>query len=315
MATPKPLDDPATTPLDLYALLSLPNPAANSSISKPDEAAIRRAYRKASLLVHPDRAPPEKREAYTQKFQELSIALDILTSDRRDTYDARLEREGREKREREAYGKKRRKMMEELERRESGGRDAFMKSTLGEADGLGGQWQTPKAKHAGTKRTHEGTTPLSVEQEQEVRRLAELGARKRAEFEERRRRRRSGDVDTLNEEQSPVQRPSGTPLRKDRYAQDTPTRNGSGSNDNSHASTVSTEYKRADAPTFSFSPSAAKGPIKGKSQSLGQSPNAPGGSLFESTMAKLREKQRQKEAMREAQDAAEMAQQPATAET
>ncbi|XP_070379896.1 dnaJ homolog subfamily C member 9-like [Dermacentor albipictus] len=65
---------------DLYKLLGVPKDAS--------EAAIKKAYRRLSLLVHPDRADDAQKEAATRKFQVLSKAHLILgDSDKRAAYD------------------------------------------------------------------------------------------------------------------------------------------------------------------------------------------------------------------------------------
>uniref|UniRef100_A0A1E1X5Q5 Putative molecular chaperone dnaj superfamily n=1 Tax=Amblyomma aureolatum TaxID=187763 RepID=A0A1E1X5Q5_9ACAR len=65
---------------DLYKLLGVPKEAS--------EAAIKKAYRRLSLLVHPDRAEGDQKDAATRKFQVLSKVHVILSdSDRRAAYD------------------------------------------------------------------------------------------------------------------------------------------------------------------------------------------------------------------------------------
>lgn len=65
---------------DLYRLLGVPKEAS--------EAAIKKAYRRLSLLVHPDRAEGDQKDAATRKFQVLSKVHVILSdSDRRAAYD------------------------------------------------------------------------------------------------------------------------------------------------------------------------------------------------------------------------------------
>ena len=293
--TSQDLLDPNKTPLNLYEILSLPNPIINPGNPSPDANAISRSYRKASLLAHPDKAPPEKRKEYSDRFHRLQIAYDLLSNEEsRAIYDARLERERRQKAEKESFSKKRKTMMEELKKRESAGRDGFLNAQSAVHDG----WQTPEK--TATKRTHPdnkangSSTPLNADQEQEMRRLAAEGARRRAEFEERQKRRRSGrdqDVTSLN---APITRPDGTPLPE------TPLRNGNGTSGYEHkTSTIGHEgeARRSSGPSFSFSPGSGREPVKASTQGLasGRSPSAPGGSLFESTMAKLKEAQRRKE--------------------
>uniref|UniRef100_G3MQW5 J domain-containing protein n=2 Tax=Amblyomma TaxID=6942 RepID=G3MQW5_AMBMU len=65
---------------DLYQLLGVPKEAP--------EAVIKKAYRRQSLLVHPDRAEAAHKDAATRKFQILSKVHVILSdSDRRAAYD------------------------------------------------------------------------------------------------------------------------------------------------------------------------------------------------------------------------------------
>uniref|UniRef100_A0A131XB64 Putative molecular chaperone dnaj superfamily n=1 Tax=Hyalomma excavatum TaxID=257692 RepID=A0A131XB64_9ACAR len=65
---------------DLYKLLGVPRDAS--------EAAIKKAYRRLSLLVHPDRADDGQKETATRKFQVLSKAhLVLADGDKRAAYD------------------------------------------------------------------------------------------------------------------------------------------------------------------------------------------------------------------------------------
>ncbi|XP_077490571.1 dnaJ homolog subfamily C member 9-like [Amblyomma americanum] len=65
---------------DLYKLLGVPKEAS--------EAAVKKAYRRLSLLVHPDRAEEAQKDAATRKFQVLSKVHVVLSdSDRRAAYD------------------------------------------------------------------------------------------------------------------------------------------------------------------------------------------------------------------------------------
>lgn len=109
-----PLDDlrtHATSAVDFYELLSISQAAS--------ETEIRRAYRKTSLKYHPDKvgATPENLE----KFHLLQIAQDVLSDPAvRALYDQSREAKERRKREEAQLEGKRRKMKEDLERRESG---------------------------------------------------------------------------------------------------------------------------------------------------------------------------------------------------
>src|SRR5690606_7456670 len=92
---------------DLYELSGVESGDALS------ESVLRKAYRKASLLVHPDKNPsPDAAE----KFHLLTIAYDILSDpSTRAAYDkARNARKAKVERVR-VYDAKRRKLQEELE--------------------------------------------------------------------------------------------------------------------------------------------------------------------------------------------------------
>ncbi|CAI8042339.1 DnaJ homolog subfamily C member 9 [Geodia barretti] len=65
---------------DLYEVLQVDKSA--------EEADLRRAYRRLSLRVHPDRASPEEVASATEKFQTLGKIYSILTDkDKRAIYD------------------------------------------------------------------------------------------------------------------------------------------------------------------------------------------------------------------------------------
>ena len=94
---------------DYYALLSI---AATAS-----ESEIRRAYRKTSLLYHPDKVAPTPDTL--EKFQLLQTALNILTdSDEKTKYDQKRDAKLRRKVEEETLESRRRKLKNDLEVRE-----------------------------------------------------------------------------------------------------------------------------------------------------------------------------------------------------
>ncbi|EXJ72151.1 uncharacterized protein A1O5_04655 [Cladophialophora psammophila CBS 110553] len=67
--------------IDLYEILGVPRDAS--------QADIRKAYRKAALASHPDKAPAEQREEAEAKFKAASQAYEILYDDeKRHLYDA-----------------------------------------------------------------------------------------------------------------------------------------------------------------------------------------------------------------------------------
>ena len=67
--------DEAPTSIDPYAVLSLSKDATQDQIKS--------AYRKAALKSHPDKAPPEEKEAANINFQEIAFAYAILSDERR----------------------------------------------------------------------------------------------------------------------------------------------------------------------------------------------------------------------------------------
>eukprot|EP00292_Cryptomonas_paramecium_P022245 CAMPEP_0113690448 /NCGR_PEP_ID=MMETSP0038_2-20120614/17797_1 /TAXON_ID=2898 /ORGANISM="Cryptomonas paramecium" /LENGTH=161 /DNA_ID=CAMNT_0000611775 /DNA_START=96 /DNA_END=578 /DNA_ORIENTATION=- /assembly_acc=CAM_ASM_000170 len=65
---------------DYYSLLGVSKNA--------DEAALKKAYRKLALKLHPDRNPPEKKAESEKKFREMSEAYHVLSDpEKRKIYD------------------------------------------------------------------------------------------------------------------------------------------------------------------------------------------------------------------------------------
>ena len=65
---------------DLYVVLGVEKSA--------EEGELRRAYRRLSLRVHPDRAAPDEVDTATEKFQTLGKIYSVLTDrDKRAIYD------------------------------------------------------------------------------------------------------------------------------------------------------------------------------------------------------------------------------------
>jgi DnaJ-class molecular chaperone len=64
--------------LDLYSILEVERGA--------DASEIRRQYLKLSRQWHPDKSPPEKQEEATKKFQEISVANEILSDESKRSY-------------------------------------------------------------------------------------------------------------------------------------------------------------------------------------------------------------------------------------
>lgn len=97
------------TDLDLYGLLDIPITSSESEIQK--------AYRKKALQCHPDKNPDDPKAAET--FHELSQALEILTDKAaRAAYDKVLRAKAATKLRQQELDSKRRKLIEDLERRE-----------------------------------------------------------------------------------------------------------------------------------------------------------------------------------------------------
>ncbi len=72
----------------LYAALGLSEDKNPCSKSAWTDEELKRAYRKQSLKVHPDRAIEEDRDEATEKFQAVSAAYKLLCDgERRAAYD------------------------------------------------------------------------------------------------------------------------------------------------------------------------------------------------------------------------------------
>ncbi|KAK6384673.1 hypothetical protein LTS17_002236 [Exophiala oligosperma] len=97
--------------VDYYELLSIPATASESE--------IRRAYRKTSLLYHPDKVKPTPENL--DRFQLLQTAINVLTdAAEKLKYDQTREAKQRRLAETAALESRRRKMKEDLEKREGG---------------------------------------------------------------------------------------------------------------------------------------------------------------------------------------------------
>lgn len=99
---------------DFYELLGVPFDA--------NEAAIKKAYRKASILYHPDKNPGNKDAA--DRFIYLGWARDILMDEKlKGEYDRARTRRREKILQDELLDGQRRRMKEDLERREREGKD------------------------------------------------------------------------------------------------------------------------------------------------------------------------------------------------
>ncbi|KAF9700087.1 hypothetical protein EKO04_001909 [Ascochyta lentis] len=159
----KDLEDLArSTTEDYYELLGVPFDA--------EESTIKRAYRKASIRYHPDKNPDSKDAA--DKFINLGLARDILIDAKlKGEYDRARTRRREKAFQDELLTGNRRKMKEELERRER------------ESANFG----------ASLKRKRAENMSEAEKREQEIQRLAEDGRRRRKEMQERREKARKED--------------------------------------------------------------------------------------------------------------------------
>lgn len=170
----KDLEDLArSTTEDYYELLGVPFDA--------EESVIKRAYRKASIRYHPDKNPDNKDAA--DRFINLGWARDILIDEKlKGEYDRARTRRREKAFQDELLTGNRRKMKEELERRER------------ESADFG----------ASLKRKRAADMSEAERRDQEIQRLAEDGKRRRKEAQDRREKARKDDEAATAE---PVQSP------------------------------------------------------------------------------------------------------------
>ena len=143
-----------STTEDYYELLGVPFDA--------EESVIKRNYRKASIRYHPDKNPDDKNAA--DKFIALGWARDILIDPKlKGEYDRARTRRREKAFQDELLSGNRRKMKEELERRER------------ESADFG----------ASLKRKRAADMSEAEKREQEIQRLAEDGKRRRKEAQDR----------------------------------------------------------------------------------------------------------------------------------
>jgi DnaJ family protein C protein 17 len=173
--TNKDLEDLAkSTTEDFYELLGV-------AFDAP-EAAIKKAYRKASIRYHPDKNPDNKDAA--DRFIYLGWARDILIDEKlKGEYDRARTRRREKALQDELLDGRRRKMKDDLERREREGKD-FMNNL---------------------KRKRAEDMNEAERREQEIQRLAEDGKRRRKEVQERmeQKRKEEDDASFMGFEKSP----------------------------------------------------------------------------------------------------------------
>jgi DnaJ family protein C protein 17 len=172
--TNKDLEDLAKSATeDFYELLGVSFDA--------DEAAIKKAYRKASIKYHPDKNPDNKDAA--DRFIYLGWARDILMDAKlKGEYDRARTRRREKVLQDELLDGRRRKMKDDLERREREGKD-FMN---------------------GLKRKRAEDMNNAEKREQEIQRIAEDGKRRRKEAQERMvKKRKEDEASFMDLEKSP----------------------------------------------------------------------------------------------------------------
>lgn len=178
----KDLEDLArSTTDDYYELLGVPFDA--------EESVLKRAYRKASIRYHPDKNPDNKDAA--DKFILLGWARDILIDPKlKGEYDRARTRRREKAFQDELLSGNRRKMKEELERRER------------ESASFG----------ASLKRKRAADMNEAEKREQEIQRLAEDGKRRRMELQERKEKaRREEEAAAAAATAEPVKSPAPKP--------------------------------------------------------------------------------------------------------
>jgi DnaJ family protein C protein 17 len=165
-----------STTEDYYELLSVPFDA--------EESVIKRAYRKASIRYHPDKNPDNKDAA--DRFIALGWARDILIDPKlKGEYDRARTRRREKAFQDELLSGNRRKMKEELERRER------------ESADFG----------ASLKRKRAADMSEAERREQEIQRLAEDGKRRRKEAQDRKDKLRKEEAEAAATAAEPVKSP------------------------------------------------------------------------------------------------------------
>lgn len=167
---------------DFYALLDI-SPAST-------ESEIRRAYRRTALKYHPDKIT-NPTQSDIDRFHLLQIANDVLSDPAvRQLYDNAREARVRKQREHDLMDAAKRKMKDDLERRERAG-------------------AAPGPGQRGVKRAWGATADGEDAEEKlarEIERIAEDGRRRRREAEEKLRKEVEEDERRLREEEEAKQR-------------------------------------------------------------------------------------------------------------
>lgn len=156
----------ASSGTDLYALLGV-----DATTSKAD---VHRAWRKASLKYHPDKAGDR---FDPEKWQQFERARDVLADPpAREEYDAQRSADLIREQARMAMDDKKRRMVEDLEAREKAGRDAQRQGGETAADGgenAMSEAERRKTAEAGRRRVEERQRLMREAEEREKQRAAE----------------------------------------------------------------------------------------------------------------------------------------------
>lgn len=272
------LDHAATTKTNLYTLLDIADPFAPPATSTPQQpptgspngpttSELKQAWRKAALKHHPDKlragSSADDQAAAADRLAECRRAFEVLSDPAaRKRYDDRFRALAAERERREKQSGARRTMAERLEkaeRRASGGAGV---------NGMGSPMGGAKRNRAGEVETEE------ERKTRDFHRFATEQARKKSEFEEKRRRRKQeqGQVDANT-------RPSSL------YS----------TSQNSTPAPFTPSSARP-TPGFSFTPKASPRATNVQGGTPGANAAA-SPSLYESTMARLKEAERKRKEM------------------
>lgn len=169
-----------TTSSDLFALLSLTFRPADPSSPAPE--AVKKAFRRAALLYHPDKNP-DRQDWAAGQYDACTRARDVLLDDEaRSIYEARKRGEAEKAAKTAKLEGERRRMVEELQRREAAMDQARREGHVGVG--------------VGVKRGSDAED----EQESKVRRIAEEGRRRREERDRAEREKREAGKRRLTDE-------------------------------------------------------------------------------------------------------------------
>ena len=273
------IDFAANTKENLYGLLELSSDGSaatdsdgNLTLYPPTE--IRRAWRQTALKHHPDKNRGKEKEA-GDRLDVARRAWEVLsTPQARTRYDERLRAE-KERKEREGkLGERRKRMKKDLETRERGG------VSLGSGAGLNGVGGNPI--FGGSRSAGNGEDAET--REKELQRLSAEGARRRRERAEEARKRKAQDEEDLQAAREAV---AAKKKMKDL--------NGEGRSTNPNQGGTS----QNGTSKLKFTPKTPAG-ADGNSSTSGTNGPAKGASLYESTMARLKEmeKKRQEASMK-----------------